>query len=252
METKCFPTSPLQESGLISKRNTREPWPRPPPVRILHCINTQAYPSVYNALRYPPNAYDAALAARHDFYAPQGDQRLIAIVQHGANLEFDKLKLLESKHRGEDLRRWADHFQQSFGDVDGVEEALNIVMRNEGLGDAAPFISTLVHALRDKQSAQPVPVDRREPSQGRARVSAQPTAAAPTRADSRARLQSWLKSPAVAEIDDAKRRQIIEDRALITDFHMRTPEERDMWSERFCQGFFPHKQELFMEDVMRS
>ena len=30
---------------------------------------------------------------------------------------------------------------------------------------------------------------------------------------------------------------------------MRTPKERDMWSERFCQAFFRHKQEFFMEDV---
>ena len=174
--------------------------------------NTQTYPSPYHALPYPPNGYDADQAAHHDLYA-LGDQRLIAIVQHGAELEFDKLKLLESKYRGKELRRWADNFQQSFGDVDGVEEALNIVMRNEGIGDAAAFVSILVHALRDKH-AQPASVARREPSLGRARESAQPAAAAATRVDSRAHLQSWLKSPAVADIDDAKRRRIIDARAL--------------------------------------
>ena len=212
--------------------------------------NTQTYPSPYHApLPYPPNGYDADQAAHHDFYA-FGDQRLIAIVQHGANLEFDKLKLLESKYRGKELRRWADNFKQSYGDVDGVEEALHIVMRNEGMeGDSAPFISTLMHALRDEPSAHPTSVARIEPSLGRALESAQPAAAAATRADSQARIRSWLKSPAVADIDDAKRRRIIDERALITEFPMRTPQERDMWSERFCQAFFHHKQEFFMEDV---
>ena len=213
--------------------------------------NTQTYPSPYHApLPYPPNGYDADQAAHHDFYAFGGDQRLIAIVQHGANLELDKLKLLESKYRGKELRRWADNFKQSYGDVDGVEEALHIVMRNEGMeGDSAPFISTLMHALRDEPSAHPTSVARIEPSLGRALESAQPAAAAATRADSRARLQSWLRSPAVAEIDGAKRRRIIDERALITEFPLRTPKERDTWSEHFCQAFFPHKQEFFMEDV---
>ena len=154
--------------------------------------NTPAYPSPYHAVPYPPHAYDAAQAAQHDFYALHGDQRLLAIVQHGALLDFDTLNLLESKYRGKDLRRWAASFVDTFGHADGVEEALNIVLRNEGIqGDVAPFISNLVSALRDAaQPAQLASVARREPSQGRARESPQPAAAAAARADSRARLQS--------------------------------------------------------------
>ena len=214
--------------------------------------NTQAYPSPYHTLEYSPNAYDAGAQAAHpDFYALRGDQRLIAIVQHGANLELDTLKLLESKYRGKELRRWADNFQRTFGDVEGVEEVLQIVLRNQGIegGDAAPFISTLVQALRDRQSALPASVGRREPSQGRASESAQqPAAAAATRADSRARLQSWLQAPPVPDIDDAKRRRIIDERALITDYP-RTPDARDEWAARFCKEFFDYRQAFYNEDL---
>ena len=208
--------------------------------------NTQAYPSPYHTFPYPPNAHDAgAQAAQYDFHALRGDQRLLAVVQHAGLLNFDTLNLLESKYRGKDLRRWAASFVDTFGHADGVEEALNIVMRNAGIqGDVTPFISNLVSALRDAaQPAQP--------------ASAQPTAAVaaargadpPQPATARERLQSWLQSPVVAEIDDAKRRRIIHERALITEFPMRTPEARDAWAERFCQGFFPQKQEFFMEDA---
>lgn len=214
------PASPIQEFSYISKRNLPEPWHPPPVLRIQHGIITRKHTRLLTTPFHIRQTPDADQAAHHDFYA-LGDQRLIAMVHHGANLELDKLKLLESRYRGKEWRRWADNFKQSFGDVDGVEEALNIVMRNEGIeGDSAPFISTLVHALRDKPSAQPASVDRREPSLGRALESAQPAAAAATRADSRARLRSWLRSSAVAEIDGAKRQRIIDEHGFITDlFH---------------------------------
>ena len=212
-------------------------------------------PEWYYDTQASPSAYYPAHSVPHDSYALQGDPRLLSIVQHAAKLELGKLKLLESKYRGKELRRWAASFADTFGHVDGVEAALGIVLRNEGIeGDAAPFVETLVHALRDAQSAQPASVARgaREPSRGRAPGLAQPAAAAATRrADSpqRARLQSWLQSPAVAEIDEIKRRRILSERALISEFPLRTPEARDAWAERFCDTYFPFRQEFYKEDV---
>ena len=114
--------------------------------------SAQASPPAYHAL-YPPSFYYPAYPAHHDH-----DPRLIAILQHGALLEFDNFKLVESKYTGKSLQRWAASFADTFGHVDGVEAALEMMMmRNEGIeGDAArAFIATLVNALRDAQSAQP-------------------------------------------------------------------------------------------------
>ena len=218
---------------------------------------SQAALSADRVLPHSPGVYHPALFPHHDADA-RGDPRLLSIVQRKANLEFGTLKLLESKYQGKALRRWADGFAGTFGHIDDVGAALGIVMQSEGVdGDAAlPFIGTLVKALRDAQSAQLASVSRREPSQGGAPEAAQPAAeAAARRADSlqiaspaRARLQSWLQAPEVAEVDDVKRRRILSERALL-EFPLQTPEARDAWAETFCRTFFPSGQLFYKEDV---
>ena len=191
----------------------------------------QAQP-VYPAQDHPASAYHPAhLPPNEPGSRAHGDRRLQAVIQNKANLEFDTLKLLEAAYQSKRLRRWADGFRQSFGDVDNAEVALSIVLRNEGINGAAArsFIETLVNALRNTESAQP----------------------APEAPEARARLETWLQAPAVAEIDETKRRRILEQRALLEGrgFPLRTPESRDAWAEAFCQTFFPGRQEFYKDDI---
>ena len=58
-----------------------------------------------------------------------------------------------------------------------------------------------------------------------------------------------MQAPVVEEIHATKRRQIVDQRALLRDFPLRTPEARDAWADAFCGAYFPQRQEFFFEDV---